>query len=457
MGFSRREFARITCRSVVTLGAAAAFRRFGFLNALAQSAPDYKALVCVFLFGGNDGNNVVIPYGTTEYQNYLTLRGGSSGVGLPDSLPNPLLPIQPTSTPGVPYAFHPRFTQIQSFFNQKKLAIVANVGPLVAPTTRAQYLAKSVPVPSNLFSHSDQQNQWQTSAPNSSSPTGWAGRVADAIASMNAGAQYPAVVSVAGAPIFCNGASSSPVSIIPGNVSGLTCSEGTSICNARASAAQQLLTFDTGVSLVQAASGITTHANQYTALLTSALTGVPALGTVFPNTNVAQQLKQVAQVIQVRGSLGLKRQIFFVSLGGFDTHGGQIATQDSLLSQLDTALKAFYDATVEMNVSNQVTTFTESDFGRTLQGNTGGGTDHAWGNHQLVLGGAVLGQDMYGRFPTHALAGPDDAGSNGRWIPSTSIEQYGGTLASWFGVSTPNLALVFPNLKNFPVQNLGLV
>ena len=453
MSYTRRKFLSITCRSVAALSATAAFSRFAFLNSFAQSAPDYKALVCVFLFGGNDGNNTVIPFDNSAYQTYFNARGGSASVALAQTS---LLPIQPVSSP-TPFALHPRLAELQTLFNSGQAAIVANVGPLVLPLTRTQYLARSAAIPANLFSHSDQQNQWQTAMPTSSSPTGWAGRVADAVQAMNAGSQYPTIVSVAGAPIFCSGKNTQPASIIPGNVSGLTCSEGTAICSTRSTAAQQLLTFDSGASLIQAASQIATRANQYSALLTSALNGAPVLSTAFPGTSIGSQLKQVAQIIQARTALGLRRQIFFVSLGGFDTHGGQLSTQDTLLGQLSPALYAFYLATKEIGVDTQVTTFTESDFGRTLQSNTGGGTDHAWGNHHFVVGGAIKGNDIYGKFPTLALAGPDDAGSNGRWIPTTSIDQYGATLASWFGVSSTDLATVFPDLQNFTTKTLGFL
>jgi uncharacterized protein (DUF1501 family) len=453
MSISRRKFLSITCRSAVSIGTFGAFSRFGVLNAFAQQASNYKALVCVFLFGGNDGNNLVIPFDNAGYSNYFNLRGGNNGVALTQSS---LLQIQPASS-STPYALHPRLPEIQTLFQNKKAAIVANVGNLVVPTTRTQYLNRQVQVPANLFSHSDQQNQMQTAGPDSKSATGWAGRVADVLQPLNARAQYPAVVSVAGAPIFCNGTATNPVSIQPGNLAGISCSEGTSICSARAQAAQQLLTFDTGISLVQSASQIATRANQFSAVLSAAVNNLPALATAFPTTGIGVQLKQVAQIIQARSALGLQRQIFFVSLGGFDTHGGQLATQDALLAQLSPALKALYDATVEMGVDSQVTTFTESDFARTFQSNTNGGTDHAWGNHYFVIGGAVRGGDMYGTFPTIALGGPDDAGSNGRWIPTTSLDQYGATLAAWFGVNLTDMGTVFPTLTNFTTQNIGFV
>jgi uncharacterized protein (DUF1501 family) len=455
MSISRRRFLSITCRSAVSIGAFGAFSRFGILNAFAQQTSNYKALVCVFLFGGNDGNNTVIPFDPAGYSNYATLRGGTNGVTLAQSS---LLPIQPISAP-TPYALHPRLAEIQTLFQNKKAAIVANVGTLITPTTRAQYQTHTVKVPANLFSHADQQNQMQTAGPDSKSPTGWAGRVADILQPLNAGAQYPAVVSLAGAPIFCNGSATNPSSIQPGNLAGVSCSEGTSICSVRSQASQQLLTFDSGISLVQSASLVATRANQYSAVLTAALSNLPALATVFPTTGLGAQLKQVAQIIQARSALALQRQIFFVSLGGFDTHGGQLATQDALLAQLSPALNAFYLATVEMGADSQVTTFTESDFARTFQSNTNGGTDHAWGNHYFVVGGAVKGGDMYGAFPTIALGGPDDAGSNGRWIPTTSLDQYGATLAAWFGVTpnSPDMLTVFPTLANFSNQNVGFI
>ena len=452
MSISRRRFLSITCRSIASIGAFGAFSRFGALNAFAQ-APDYKALVCVFLFGGNDGNNTVIPFDDPGYQNYANLRGrnnGVAGVALDQSV---LLPIQPASA-SIPFALHPRLTEIQPLFNSKKVAIIANVGNLVVPTNRTQYISRTVQLPASLFSHSDQQNQMQTAGVDSKLPSGWAGRVADAVQSMNAGAQYPAVVSLAGAPIFCNGDHTSPASVSPGNLSGVNCAE---FCTTRSNAAQQLLTFDTGISLVQAASQVTTNANKFTKVLSDAVSGSPALLTQFPNTGIANQLKQVAQIIQARIALALHRQIFFVSLGGFDTHGAQLTTQDALLAQLSPALKAFYDSTVEMGVDSQVTTFLESDFARTFQSNTNGGTDHAWGNHYFVIGGAVKGGDMYGKFPTIVLGSNDDAGSNGRWIPTTSLDQYGATLAAWFGVSSSAMGTVFPTLANFSTQNIGFI
>jgi uncharacterized protein (DUF1501 family) len=439
-----------------------AFSRFGLLNAYAQAITDYKALVGIFLFGGNDGNNLVVPFDTTGYNNYSTLRGGSTGLAIPQAN---LLPVT-LITPATPFALHPSLPEIQQLVNSKMVAIQANVGPLVQPITRAQYQAHSVPIPSNLFSHSDQQREWQTSSGNNLESTGWGGKIADLMKTVNAGSQFPTMVSVAGAPVFCNGVQTFPATVIPGNASspGVACSSGssTSDCTARTAAMQQLLTFDTGVTLIQADSQITSRAFLFSQLLSSALNGLPTLSTVFPATSLGNQLKQVAQIIQARAALGLKRQIFFCSLGGFDTHSNQgtltgTGAQPTLLAQVSMAMSAFFAATQELGVAGSVTTFTLSDFGRTLQNNTNGGSDHAWGNHQLIMGGSVKGGDMYGTFPTLALGGPDDAGSNGRWLPSTSLDQYGATLASWFGVADTDLLSVFPNLNNFTVKKLGFV
>jgi len=460
MATSRRKFIECTCKSIAALGLGSAFSRFGLLNAYAQAITDYKALVCIFLFGGNDGNNLVVPFDTTGYNNYATLRGGANGLAIPQAN---LLPVN-LLTPPTPFALHPSLLELQPLVNSKVVAIQANVGPLVQPTTRAQYQGRSVPVPSNLFSHSDQQREWQTSSASSLQSVGWGGKIADLMKAANGGAQFPTAVSVAGAPVFCNGVQTFPATVVPGNASnpGVACSAGssTSDCNARTTAMQQLLTFDTGVTLIQADSQITSRAFLFSQLLSSALNGLPALTTVFPATSLGGQLKQVAQIIQARTALNLHRQIFFCSLGGFDTHSGQgtlTGIQPNLLIQVSKAMSQFFAATQELGVANSVTTFTLSDFGRTLQNNTNGGSDHAWGNHQLIMGGSVKGGDMYGAFPTQALGGPDDAGSNGRWLPSTSLDQYGATLASWFGVAATDLPSVFPNLNNFTVKNLGFV
>jgi len=446
---SRRNFLRIASRSLASIAAAGIFSRFGQINALAQSscAADYKALVCVFLFGGNDGNNTVIPQSTpttnpnNSYSVYAGIRKGlalSQSSLLPATLPN-----------GDVYGLHPSLSGIAHLYTNGNAAIVANVGTLVAPITRTQYLTAGASVPSNLFSHLDQQQEWQSSISQGFRTTGWGGRVADVMQSCN-NPNFPTVLSVGGNTLFATGNQTFPATVTPGQKLGLQ-GYGTG-SSARLTAFQDLLTFDNGVSLVQASNTITKAGNDQATLLNQALTGNAAITTVFPTTSIGQQLLQVAKIIQARNALGMRRQIFFAYLGGFDTHDLQLVDQGNQLLQLGDAMKAFYDSTVELNVASQVTTFTESDFGRTCQPSGGStlGSDHAWGSHHFVVGGAVNGGNLYGQFPTLALSGPDDANTRGVWIPTTSLDQYAATLATWFGVDSGNLGQVFPNLVNFP-------
>ena len=447
MEINRRSLIRNA--SLLAAGNALGLKPFGMLNSLAQTTPSYKALVCVFLFGGNDANNTIIPFDTAGYANYASLRG-------PLALAqNTLLPLTPTPN----FALNPNLPDIQTLFNSGNAAIVSNVGTLIQPTTRTTYLGNKVVTPSNLFSHPDQQLEWQNAAQSTATPTGWAGRIADVInMQYNVNAQIPMIASVAGDTLFCNGVSTSPASVSPGNLGNATCSEGTTECAAQLQTAQQLVNFSTGLSLVQADNTITSNAYNYATALTAATQSVAALKTVFPaNNGLATQLKQVAQLIQVRAALGVQRQIFFAGIGNFDTHSNQLVLQNGLLSGISAALGAFYNATVELGVQSEVTTFTMSDFSRTFQPNSNTGSDHAWGSHHIVMGGAVNGGKMYGTFPTLALAGPDDSGSNGRWVPSTASSQYAATLAQWFGVPTNQLATVFPYIGNFTVNNLGFV
>ena len=278
----------------------------------------------------------------------------------------------------------------------------------------------------------------------------------------NPGAQVPMITSVAGDTLFCNGSASTPVSVSPGNLNGAQCSEGTTECGAQLATAQALLSFDSGLTLVQADNAITGNAYSYAKTLSAAVQSVSPLKTVFPTGNaLGAQLQQIAQIIQVRAALGVSRQIFFCGVGNFDTHSNQLLLQNGLLAQMSAAMNAFYSATVEMGVQNSVTSFTMSDFSRTFQPNSNTGSDHAWGSHHIVMGGAVKGGQMYGTFPTLALAGPDDSGSNGRWVPSTGSVQYAATLASWFGVSAAQMPSVFPNIASFAAAkggtNLGFV
>ena len=474
MSPSRRDFVRTGCCAAAAFGVAASFERFSLLSALAQSASNYRALVCIFLFGGNDGNNLVAPVVSSgvpvgfRYSDYLAIRGdqSSGGLALPLSGAGSLLPITAaTAQPsGVrDFGLHPSLLETQALFQSQRVALVANMGTLFEPLTRAEYLNRTKPRPANLFSHSDQQQQWQTSHPDGFGVTGWAGRTADRVNTLfNSGAQFPPITTVAGTVVFCTGNQTTPFALAPttnpASIGLQVSGAGSTAANARVLSFRQLLGFDTGISLVQAASSITGAALQQSAALAAALQGV-TLQTVFPSTSIGNQLAQVARILKARSSLdaSLQRQIFFCSMGGFDTHTGQIADQANLFSQLDAAMKAFYDATEELNLTNDVTTFTLSEFGRALKPASGAGSDHGWGGHQLVMGGTVLGGDVYGRMPEMALGGPDDSSSSGRWIPGLSIDQFGATLARWFGVPVADLPVIFPNLSNFSQTDLGFM
>lgn len=444
---SRRGFIQVGAASIGSL----ALRPFGLLPALAQSGGNYRALVCVFLFGGNDSNNTIIPMDDASFQAYTSIRGSLA-------LTASELTQTVYSAANAPYAFHGKLTEVASLFASKELAVVANVGSLVQPLTRDQYQNQQSPIPLNLFSHADQQLQWQTSIAQGNSPTGWAGRAADYIASQNINSsKFPTFLSVAGNSLEGAGTQTQPVALAPGGSLNLSGFNSSASSQARLTAVTNLLNTNTGVSLVQAANDVMANSITDAAALTQALSKATALKTQFPNTSIGAQLKQVAEIIQVQSNLGMSRQIFFCSLGGFDTHAGELEAHNNLYPQLSPALAAFYDATQELGMAQNVTTFTESDFSRTFQPTTTDGSDHAWGSHHLVLGGAVQGGQIFGQFPTFELAGPNDADVRGRWIPTTSIDQYGATLCSWFGIPASALATVFPNLANFSSSNLGFL
>ena len=444
---TRRELIRDASCGAVTAAFLRSMGRFSVLEAAGtEAASDYRALLCIFLFGGNDGNNTVIPY--DDYASYQKVRGTT--INIPK---DSLLKVSSASH-GAAFGLHPALADLQALYAKGNVAVLANVGNLSAPTTRAQYLAGAT-VPDDLFSHSNQQAEWQSAVVRTTDPasrTGWGGRMADAIASLNA-TQFPASISTAGLTLFQTGVHSEP--LVPG--SGLQGFSTSATNQARLAALRKLLTLDTSPTLVGEESALMGRAIDDGNTLNAALAQATALKTVFPSTGLGTQLKTIASVIAARSALKASRQVFFASLGSFDTHTGEIATQQTLLTQLSQAMGAFYAATAEMGVQNSVTSFTISDFCRTFQPGSGSGTDHAWGNHHFVMGGSVRGGDFYGRYPTLALGGPDDADTRGRWIPTTAVDQYGATLARWFGVPSASMRTVFPNLGAFSSDDLGFL
>jgi len=453
---SRREFLMSSLRSVSALGAMSALGRFGQINAFAASPTGYQALVCIFLGGGNDGHNTVIPISTAQ-QNYSLYAKNRQSLALSQGS---LLPVSNGSDL---YGFHPSMPEMQTLYNQGKMAVLANVGNLVQPINRDGYNTNnSAIVPSALFSHSDQSSQWQSAIPSGIASNGWGGRIADHMQSLNGNAVFPAIANHADCGLFCNGQQTFPATVPPpptGSTAGtgMVTLAGVQNSSAPTGGVQQLLSFDNGLQLVQAGNGIVTRGIDYANTLTGLLQS-NNIKTVFPSGNpLAAQLLTVANVMSVRSQLGLTRQIFFCDFGSFDTHGLQLETQQALLQQLSQAVEAFYQATVELGIAQSVTTFTASEFGRTLTPSGSDGSDHAWGNHHFVLGGGVQGGKFYGTFPSLALGSENDANSRGTLIPTTALAQYGATLAQWFGVSAANLPSIFPNIANFSAANLGIL
>lgn len=472
---SRRDFLRNSVCALGGMALASSFESFGIVHALTpQAASDYKALVCIFLSGGNDGNNMFVsldqyngPAGSTT-EGYSNVRAAST-LAIPQVS---LLPVSPVGAPvgATSYGFHPNMPEIQGLFNQGRIAMVCNVGPLVEPLTRTTYQNGTGKKPLQLFSHSDQVGLFQTAIANVASQTGWGGRVADLTKTLNGFATFPQNVSIAGLNLLLTGVDTRQLAVADSNTSlanvlQLTMSGSTAEQDARLAAFDAMRGFDNDFKLVKAASDTRSSALQTRLALGSVN---PAIITAFPNTSLGRQLLQVARLIKAStdpNGINMKRQIFFVQRGGFDSHTAQRTngSQEGLLLEVSQAMKAFYDATVELGVQNKVTTFTLSDFGRTLQpAGTGAnvGSDHAWGNHHMVMGGLVAGNTIYGKYPTLRLGGPDDTdGSSprGRWIPTTSVEQYAATLATWYGLSTSDLPAVFPLIGRFPTANLGFI
>ena len=452
---SRRAFLqRASALSLAGAAAPWALNLAALGEAAAATATDYKALVCVFLYGGNDYGNTLIPYDSTRYALYQGMR---PTLAYAQSALAPTVLVPSVALPGgIAYALAPELAPLLPLFNAGQLGVLLNVGTLVQPTSKAQYSAKSVPLPPKLFSHNDQQSVWQSSAPEGAT-SGWGGRIGDLFQAGNGNATFTCV-NVSGNAVFLSGRSAVQYQVSTNGPVALAGVKNPLFGSAACSAALRALVTAPSAQLFESEyTRVTARSLDAGDALSAALAGGPLITTVFPSGNaLADQLKLVARMISTADEVGAKRQVFFVSMGGFDTHDGLASIHPGLLTSVADALTAFYNATVELGVANQVTAFTASDFGRTLTANDG--SDHGWGSMHFMLGGAVHGGRFYGSAPVVANDGPDDVGQ-GRLLPSTSVDQYAATLGSWFGISDTDLLTVLPNLANWNAsqRNLGFV
>jgi uncharacterized protein (DUF1501 family) len=466
---TRRAFLkRAGAVSMMGVGAPLALNLAGISEAAAFEASDYKALVCVFLFGGNDYANTVVPYDTANYDLYSTIRGGGAGrtaggiaLGRNALTATALKTIKPqTLTNNIQYALSPELKSMASLFNSGKAAVQLNIGPLLTPLTLAQYKGSDrvkYPLPPKLFSHNDQQSIWQ--ALNSEGATrGWGGYMGDLALSSN-NISTLTCISASGNAVFLAGNNALQYQISPSGAIPIWAAKGSAFnSSAVSNALKKLITQSSPHLLENELAAVTKRSMDLEEIVNAALNPVN-LSTSFDRdskkNSLADQLKVVARLIGARDVLGARRQVFFVSLGGFDTHDGLNENHPKLLAQVDEAMSAFYQATVELGVSEKVTSFTASDFGRTLASN-GDGSDHGWGGHHFVVGGAVNGGQFYGVAPQISLTSDDQVGQ-GRLLPSTSVDQLAATLARWFGVSSSEINSILPNVSRFASSNLGFM
>lgn len=424
-------------------------------EAAAATASDYKALVCIFLFGGNDYANTVVPYDQASYNLYATQRGtiALARDTLTPTLLNPTAPL----AGGRQYALHPNLAPLIPIYDGGRLGVVLNVGTLVQPTSKTNYTNRSVPLPPKLFSHNDQQSYWQASNPEGAT-SGWGGRIGDLLQSGN-GAAALTCINASGNSIYLSGRTAIQYAVTANGPVPLLNNATTLFGSAAGMTALRTLATAPRSNLFENEHAtLTKRSLDLQAQVTSALAGARVLTTTFPaNNSLGDQLRVVARLISVSQELGARRQVFFVSLGGFDNHDSILTTHPVLMTRLGAAMRAFYDATVELGVADRVTAFTGSDFGRTLTSNANG-SDHGWGSMHMVMGGAVNGRAFYGSPPAIANNGPDDVGQ-GRLLPALSVDQYAATMANWFGVSSGQMSTVLPNITNFnpSTWNLGFV
>lgn len=475
---SRRHFLQITSAlsSAGALGVAAPFalNLATMGSAAAQgNVSDYKALICVFLYGANDHANTVLATDSSSWTQYTSVRTTSEAgsIALPAvGSSGGVLPIVPTTTQaGRTFALHPAMPELKNVFDAGRAAIIANVGPLLVPTTLDQYKAASVPLPPKLFSHNDQQSLWQAYAPEGAA-YGWGGRMGDLLAANNSNPIFTAI-SASGNAVFLSGRSIRQYQVGTSGAVAIAGLSGSLYGSTTAgSTLRNIITGDTANYFQKEHAAVTNRAISAQSMLAPAMAVAGAGGIPNPsqytnpntgllaNNALAIQLQTVARIIAGRNALGAKRQVFFVSMGGFDTHDAQRTLQADLLAKLSHAI-AYFDNTMAnvmgTDLRQQVTLFTASDFGRTFTSN-GDGTDHGWGSHHFIVGGAVKGKNIYGNFPVTGLKHAQDVGS-GSLLPQFSVDQYGATLANWFGLSTTQINDVFPNIVNFSNRNLGFI
>lgn len=419
------------------------------VSALAQTNDDYKALVCVFMLGGNDATGTVIPRTQANYDYYAAKRGALAVAQ------NTILDLGVSNNTQI--GVNPLLSELHALYTQGKAAALLNVGPLIVPTTKQQFENGSVPLPPNIFSHEDQILFWQTvTSGRPQQMTGWGGRMADLLNSLNNNPQVSMSISLSGDNYFHLAGQVAQFNCSPGNVGGLESYDPVNDPVYRR--ANNLWNRTPSNPVQRTYNQKMRRAVDQIEFLKGRLANPPQINTVFPanGSQLGPQMRRVAELIALRNELGQKRQIFFCGLGGFDTHEAQASNHPRLITDISKSIAALYNATVELGVADKVTIFTASDFGRTININGGAGTDHGWGGHHFIVGGAVNGGALYGRYPVVAANSPDDVG-DGRWLPGVSVDQYGATLAKWFGVSQSNLPIVAPNLGNFNTADLGFM
>jgi uncharacterized protein (DUF1501 family) len=468
---TRREFiGQATCAGFSLAGMLSTMGTLRLFNAAlsAQTLPsfdnDFKALICLFQYGGNDGNNMIIPTDTSGYAAYALARGA---LALPSASLNALtLP----SGDGRSFGLHPSMPRIAALFNAGKAAAIANVGTLVGPLDKAAYLKGGAAVPRYLFSHSDQSLQWQTSVADSPLKVGWGGRLADMTSALYNSSNISMNISLAGENYFQVGNQVVQYPMSTSGSIGLSSYTSTSTPTKQQYAAvRDVVGNSYGHVFEREYVNVMGRAIGNDTLIKGVLATIPlynekfvasttsGVGTANPTLNsVASQLRMILRMIAAQQTLGMKRQIYFVGVGGYDTHDNQITGQAKLLGELDNGLADFNQAVTDLGLASNVTTFTASDFSRTYSGNSAG-TDHAWGNHHFVTGGAVKGGQVYGSMPDFTIKGNSDTGSRGSWIPGISTDEYASTLAKWFGVSPANMSMVLPNIGRFSRPDLGFM